>query len=409
MTTSEPSSAYVWIWLPGATEPVVCGRLVDGSPVRFVYARSYLEQPDAVPIYGPELPLQPGDHRAAAGLRLPLCIDDAMPDAWGRQVVNHHLGGATREYSEFTYLLQSGSDRIGALDFQEQATKHIARADTHPSLDDLAEAARRIEAGEALGPELDLALLHGSSVGGARPKSLVDDGDRRCIAKFSSQTDLYNVVQGEYVAMALAARCGLDVAPVALSRVGARHVLLVDRFDRTATGTRRRVVSALTVLKLQPYPGGRFATYMDLADEIRTNFMRPADTLRELFGRISFNMLVGNTDDHGRNHAAFVGEMLELTPAFDICPQPRTGTDTYQAMAYTHDGDAPIRAARTDLLIRASDRYLLDPSEARSIIDAQVATIRDDWDEVCDHAELTADERSSFFGRQFLNPSVLTH
>ncbi len=85
--TSEPGVAYVSIWLTGATEPVVCGRLDEGTSIRFTYARSYRERPDAVPVFEPELPLRAGAHDPLDGDRLPLCIDDAMPDSWGRRLI----------------------------------------------------------------------------------------------------------------------------------------------------------------------------------------------------------------------------------------------------------------------------------------------------------------------------------
>ena len=101
-----------------------------------------------------------------------------------------------------------------------------------------------------------------------------------------------------------------------MASVRRKCVLLVDRFDRTPAGTRRHFVSALTVLGLSSYPDGRYATYVDLAHRIRAEFVHPDATLRELFARIAFNMLTGNTDDHGRNHAAFVtANGLALTPA----------------------------------------------------------------------------------------------
>jgi serine/threonine-protein kinase HipA len=410
MTTSDPTTAYVWVWLPGALEPVVCGRLDDSDgTITFNYARSYLERDDAVPVYRPELPLRRGEQRAVTGTRLPLCIDDAMPDSWGRQVVNHRLGTPTAVYGELTYLLESGSDRIGALDFQISPDDYVARAADHPSLDDLAEAARRMQTGEALGPELEAALLHGSSIGGARPKALVNSESSQLIAKFSSTTDLYPVVQGEFVAMTMAARCGLDVARVELRNTAGRYTLFVERFDRERTGARRRIVSALTILGLDPFPGGRYATYVDLADRIRADFVRPKETLHELFGRISFNILCGNTDDHGRNHAAFVGDMLELTPAYDICPQGRSGESAAQAMAFTRaDGARPgQRDARIALLVGACEEYHLARAQAREIVDRQIDVIRASWDEVCDLAELTQPQRQAFMGTQFLNSHAL--
>jgi serine/threonine-protein kinase HipA len=328
-----------------------------------------------------------------------------MPDSWGRRLVNYRLGAGFAELPELTYLVSSSSDRIGALDFQLSNTEYVPRDADSPTLDELADAARRIEEGEPLHERLTQALLHGTSIGGARPKALLSDGDRRLIAKFSSTTDTYPVVQGEFVAMTLARRCGLDVAAVSLVEAHKRFALLVERFDRSGPDHRRRVVSALTVLGLNTFPSGRYATYSDLADKIRASFTAPDATLRELFGRISFNILCGNTDDHGRNHAALVtAHGLELTPAYDICPQARTGGETNQAMAYGREGE---RASRIAMLIETAPIYHLDAAVAREIVDSQIHVIRESWTEVCDDAQLTTEQASTFLGRQFLNPSAL--
>ena len=385
---------------------MLCGRLDEGRPITFTYARAYRERENAVAVYSPELALDAD--RAWGPLdgdRLPLCIDDSMPDSWGRRLVNHRLGAGFADLSELTYLLASGSDRFGALDFQQSSTEYLTRNTDLPTLDDLAEAAHRIERGEPLHARLLEALLHGTSIGGARPKALLRHSESSVIAKFSSSTDTYPVVQGEYVAMSLARRCGLDVAGVSLVRAHNRPALLVERFDRPNQGDawrgRRRVVSALTVMGLNTFPGGRYATYDGLADQIRRSFAEPDATLRELFGRISFNILCGNTDDHGRNHAAFFDERgLELTPPYDICPQARAGTNANQAMAYGREGQ---RVSRLRPLLESAFVYHLDTTEAQAIVDAQVQEIRDSWDEVCDKAELTTEQRSAFFGGQFLN------
>ena len=407
MTTSDrdvvaPKQLFVWIWLPGATEPVVCGRLDEGGPITFTYARSYRDRPAAVAVFAPELPLDGAPPLTSLdGDRLPLCIDDAMPDSWGRRLVNHRLGVGFSELSELTYLVASSSDRIGALDFQRSSTEFVPREAEPPTLDELADAARRIEEGEPIHHHLTEALLHGTSIGGARPKAALRDGESNLIAKFSSSTDTYPVVQGEYVAMTMARRCGLNVAPVSLVQAQGRPALLVERFDRPGPGQRRMMVSALTVLGLNTYPGGRYATYCDLADRIRQSFSHSDATLRELFARISFNILCGNTDDHGRNHGAFVNERdMELTPAYDICPQARRGSDANQAMAYGREGQ---RASRLHPLVKSAVVYRLNATEAQEIIDAQVRVIGDSWEEVCDEAQLTTVQRSTFLGGQFLN------
>jgi serine/threonine-protein kinase HipA len=203
---------------------VIAGRLdAVGRSVEFTYGRSYLAREDAIPIHLPELPLVTGTIAPLGGLTIAGCIADAGPDAWGQRVIMQHLLGAGAGDTDpaalhpLTYLLGSGSDRIGALDFQASADSYVSRDDDGAPLAELMAAAERVDRGVPLTPALDRALMHGSSVGGARPKALLDDGGgRRLIAKFSSSTDTYSIVKGEYVAMDLARRVGLDVAPVEL-------------------------------------------------------------------------------------------------------------------------------------------------------------------------------------------------
>lgn len=399
----DPTTAFVWIWLPGSTAAVVCGRLDDDQGViSFTYARSYRSRADAISLYEPELPVKEGPQFSASGARLPLCIDDSMPDAWGRRLVNHRLGEPNSELSELTYLLESDQDRIGALEFHRSPDGYPDRAADHPSLEDLAAAADHIDQGLPIDEHLNAALMHGTSIGGARPKALLDGTDRTLIAKFSSSADTYPVVQGEFVAMRLASLAGINVARVDLTKPNGRYALLVERFDRDRTGHRHHVVSALTILGLTAFPEGRYATYVDLADLVRAQFVTSDATLHELFARISFNILCGNTDDHGRNHAAFVRPAgLELTPAYDICPQARSGNTAQQAMAFAADG---VRESRIGLLVNAAATYRLHRSAARDVIDRQRTTIEDNWDDVCDEAELTTVQRDAFMNRQFLNP-----
>lgn len=412
MTSSAPDEAFAWIWLPGAAEPVVAGRLASiGDIVEFNYGRSYLQRDDAIPIYLPELPLQRGAIAPPNGLRMAGAIDDAGPDAWGQRVIMQHILGTgaidadPAELHPLTYLLGSGSDRIGALDFQESADTYVSRDDTDASLEELMQAADRVDRRLPLSPALDRALLHGSSVGGARPKALLSDHARKLIAKFSSTTDSFSVVKGEFVAMDLARRAGLDVAGVTLAESMGKDVLLVERFDREpSTGARRAVVSALTILSLDEMMA-RYASYADLAEIVRQRFVDAPGTLRELFARITFNILVGNTDDHARNHAAFWdGANLALTPAYDICPQGRAGGEASQAMAIGPDG---FRMSRLDGCVRAASTYLLDEAQAREIIDRQITVIESEWDDVCEAGQLTEVDRTYFWRRQFLNPYAL--
>ncbi len=404
------SEAYVWIWLPNETVPVVAGLLTKvGKQLLFNYGKSYLKRNNAIAIYEPELPLQSGDIPLHEGLSMPSCIRDASPDAWGRRVIiNRKLGlkgqdASKEDLDELTYLLESGSDRIGALDFQLSATKYIPRMSDQATLDELLRSAERVEKGILLQPDLDKALQHGSSLGGARPKALITTDDRKFIAKFSTSTDLYNVVKAEFIAMRLAGMAGLNVASVKLTKALGKDVLLIERFDREKESQgwlRKPIVSALTLFGLDEMMA-KYASYQDLAEIIRHRFTNPTGALRELFGRIVFNILCGNTDDHARNHAAFWdGKSLTLTPAYDVCPQPRTGNEASQAMLILGDN----RMSQLSVCLAAAPNFLLDADRSKGIIKHQVEVIRENWNEVCNEAQLTEADRQLFWHRQFLNP-----
>lgn len=415
MTTSRPAEAFVWVWLPGAEEPVLAGRLDENAgEVSFLYARRYRERPDAISLFPPELPLVAGRIMPLRDLSAPGCILDARPDSWGQQVIMNSLLGRAAQDSDpaslgvLTYLLNSSSDRIGALDFQTSADEYVPRGVEVASLEDLGRAAELVEQRVPLPPELHAALLRGTSIGGARPKaSLRDSAGTSWIAKFSSTTDVDNLVKFEYVAMRLAQLAGLDVARVDLTSALGKSVLLVERFDREAgTGARKSMVSALTMLGLDERDA-RWASYFELAQVIRRDFADAVSDLEELFARITFNILVGNTDDHARNHAAFWdGRSLRLTPAYDICPYLRFGGEATQAMIIGDDRDS-WKFSQVAGCVARSSLYQVAKKRAREIVDRQIDTIESSWDEVCDEAELTPGERQTLRERAVLLPYAL--
>ena len=414
MTSNRDREAFVWIWLPEETRPVVAGRLeADNGNILFNYGKSYLERiadnTPAIPIYEPELPLKAGALPLREGLAMPGCIRDAAPDAWGRRVIiNKKLGlkkvsTDTTELDELTYLLESGSDRIGALDFQRSPSEYVPRAANTVSMEALIESAERVEKGVPLTAELDQALFHSSSIGGARPKALIQDQGKKYVAKFSSSSDLYSVIKAEFIAMRLAALAGLDVAPVKLAKAANKDVLLIERFDRQPKGdewTRKAMVSALTMLGLDEMMA-RYASYETMAEIIRHRFTDPRDTLKELFSRLTLNILCGNTDDHARNHAAFWnGKELTLTPAYDICPQGRTGNEASQAMLISGNNNL----SQLKLCLETAKNFLVSEEDARTLFRHLTKTIEQNWKAVCDEASLSEVDRSLLWGRQFLNP-----
>jgi len=407
--TSRPREAFVWIWLSGKTAPVIAGRVyAEYDHFVFTYGRSYLDRDDAIPIYAPELPLQRGVIVPEPPLEIANALRDASPDAWGRRVIARRISdghvGATAiiGLDEITFMLRSGSDRIGALDFQASSEEYVFRGADNETLERLLDSSERVDRGLPLDPDLAEALQHGTAIGGARPKALIQDGDAKYVAKFFSSNDIYSVVKAEFIAMRLASLAGLNVAPVRLARAMNKDTLLIRRFDRERVQdgwARRAMVSALTLLGLDERMAAH-ASYEALADIVRARFTEPSDTLRELFARLTFNILVGNTDDHARNHAAFWdGDRLTLTPAYDICPESRIGYEASHAMQI-HGRE---RRSQLSLCLRAANKFLLTEERALAIMEQQIAVIKSNWEPVCDQAELNDVGRRLLWRRQFLN------
>jgi serine/threonine-protein kinase HipA len=140
-----------------------------------------------------------------------------------------------------------------------------------------------------------------------------------------------------------------------------------------------------------------------LCEIIRHSFTHSAQTLRELFARLCFNILVGNTDDHARNHAAFWdGKMLTLTPAYDICPQPRTGNESSQAMLIT----GQERGSRLQTCLNAAPQFHLPPEEAKEIVLQLIQSIINNWDQVCSEAQISEVDKNLLKSRVFLNAYI---
>ncbi len=203
--------------------------------------------------------------------------------------------------------------------------------------------------------------------------------------------------------MKLADLVGIDVAPAKLETAANKDVILIERFDRGKVKqgwTRKSMVSALTLFGLDDMMA-RYASYETLAEIIRYRFTEPKDTLQELFSRLIFNILYGNTDDHARNHAAFWnGKELTLTPAYDICPQNRAGNETSQAMLINGNDNL----SRLKTCLATAHNFLLSEEDALTTFEKQKKVIKQNWDAVCDEAKLSEIDRKLFWRRQFLNP-----
>lgn len=429
--TSDPMECFVYITLSGQTEAVTAAkyRLTigrDGTAVgELVYGKSYMARPDCVELDPVELKLR-GSAYSTARLRGTFgALRDAAPDAWGRKLIEKRLG-VTAELPEIQYMLNSPEDRAGALGFGLGPTPPAPVRSFNRTMDlgKLMEMADQIIAAEndpnvplPTGPTAEQAeqlLKAGTSMGGARPKATIEDGDCLWLAKFPHQKDKWNNPRVEHATMQLAAHCGISCAETRMVTIGDRDVLLVKRFDRhraEAGYLRSRMVSGLTMLGAEEDERAKWS-YLLLADEVRrcAGQQNPKE-LPELFRRICFNALISNTDDHPRNHAFLAkGREWVLSPAYDLTPTPSVATSERNlAMAF---GDRGRYANRTNLLSQCQ-RFGLGMEEAARIVDAMTETVRSQWYGVCRQAGVTERDceliRSAFVYEGFgydINPST---
>lgn len=402
------SEAFVWIFLPGREQAVVCGRLseaADGS-LAFVYGRSYKARPEAIPLKPEGMPL---DGPAMAGRRtgeLPGPIRDASPDAWGRFAIGYREG--LDRIGEIDLLLAAPGDRIGALEFSTSPDELPIAPRHEVAIETLEAAARGAQQGKQLPRPLADALLHGTTIGGARPKATLCLDGQHWIAKFSSTSDHHRIVRWEAAAMALARLAKIRVPETRLETINGRDVLLVRRFDRPAPGEppgRKLVLSALTLLDLDETEA-RLAAYPDLSEVLLKHAADPAADRTELFRRMVFNVLIGNEDDHARNHSCFWdGDWLALCPAYDIVPQARVGLEGRQAMAVGALG-ADGREASLANALGSAGRFGLDDGQAVAIADEVLGVVRDHWEQCFASAGVPRAEIDLLRGRTILSPNA---
>jgi serine/threonine-protein kinase HipA len=229
--------------------------------------------------------------------------------------------------------------------------------------------------------QVDALMNAGTSMGGARPKAVVEHANNLWIAKFGRQDDRWNYTCVEHGMLNLACICGLTVAYSEVTKVAERDVLLVRRFDRewTDDGYRRhRMVSALTLMQLDDSMASRTEwSYLSLADEIRRHSEEPEVDLRELFARMCFNAAVSNTDDHPRNHAMLATDAgWRLSPAYDLTPTPMIASQ-HRDLAMTCGIEG--RSANRSNLLSRHGRFYLSRDEATTILDSIEATVKEQW------------------------------
>lgn len=352
-----------------------------GQSSVFEYADEWLGYAAAFALDPANLPLEERQiYTSNEKSALPGAMRDTAPDRWGQQLIRRAFrkAGEERSLSEIDYLLAiNDRTRIGALRYKREGEETFDH-DIGPyrvppliQLPALVNAADAVQANSETADDLKLLLNEGSPLGGARPKSAVVDNDGTlAIAKFPKPDDDRSIPHGEVLAMTLARRAGIDVAAARLQDVAGRPVSLITRFDRD--GDRR--IPFLSAMSLLGLNDGDSATYTDIAETIRMFSSAPTEDLHELFRRIVFNVMIGNLDDHLRNHGFLYDQdnAWRLSPAYDLNPVPLAEKTRELTTWISEEGpDADLELAR-----RAGPFFALKAGQADTIIEDVAAALR---------------------------------
>lgn len=387
MTSTPTTHIYVAVDLGGVAVRAGSAYVTERRgvvSVVFDYDAGYLADRRSYPL-SPDLSLATGRHSLAG---LPGCFADSAPDRWGRNLIAKRIRAQTRGEGRQPGSVQEVDYLLGVSDLTRQGALRFALAEVGPYLDaepgvpKLVALPRLLRAADAVaadGGDDDMAAVKelldagSGSLGGARPKASVQDGQKLLIAKFPHHSDEWDVMAWEKTALDLAERCGIRVPHRQLIDVGGRNVLLLDRFDRSEHG-RVGYISAMTLLRASD--GGQ-ADYLEVAEALSEHGSNVSEDLAELWRRIAFSLIINNIDDHLRNHG-FLRDTAgwRLSPAFDINPHPDIAISRATTIGFASDAEQ----AHAALLESAAD-FGLDAAAAQTAWEETLAATTP-WREV---------------------------
>jgi serine/threonine-protein kinase HipA len=406
ISKASASECFVYITLLGATSAVTAGKFVleknqSGDPLgRFVYGRSYLDNPEAVPIDPVELQLSEKTYETVQRNGVFGALRDAGPDYWGRRVIEKYAGKA--QLGELDYLLESPDDRAGALGFGLNKVPPAPQRKFNKTLDleqlqNLADALVKDDLpNDPEAAQVQHLMLLGTSMGGARPKAVVQDEDGLWVAKFNRPDDRWNNTRVEHAMLQLAQECGISTAESRIETIADKDLLLIKRFDREKTPkgyARARMISGLTLLRADEAPAMRERwSYVVLVEEMRRVVAEPKKDARELFRRMCFNALISNSDDHPRNHALIAKDKdWKLSPAYDLTPAPVVAQERRDLAMQCGDMG---RYANAKNILSQHARFLLKEDDATTIVGNMKDQVAATWYETvraCGVSESDAD------------------
>ena len=405
---------FDWLEKPLLVGELGCESIRGTQSYSFKYSTEWLNQNAGI-ILSEDIRNYTGMQYTQPGKEIFGCFSDSLPDRWGRtlmirreQTLAKEEGRPVRNLSSFDMIMGiEDESRMGGFRYSKTPDGDFInvtdRLSIPPivSLRELIAASHALEEAEEKGELVEekwIRQLHspGTSLGGARPKAnIIDEDGFMKVAKFPSRNDSGDVELWEHIAYVLARKAGIGVPDTRVVKVGSQyHTLLSKRYDRTDDGRRIHYASALTMLGLQDGAGADEGYgYLDIVDFIIRGCTDVENNLRELYRRVAFNICIGNSDDHFRNHGFLLtARGWTLSPAFDMNPT----LNAHQGIMisrYTNESDL-------DALLKASEDYFIPRDEAAAIISSVKSALKD-WQKVA--KILGGSERDiSLFSQRFI-------
>lgn len=365
----------------------------------FRYHEEFLRQRGAYAI-DPALGLYSGTQHTE---RLPGAFADCAPDRWGKNLIARRARAQALREGRTPSSLSDVDFLIGVSDLTRQGALRFRTAPDGPYLapdltvPKLVELPRLLNAADIVsedGRHDELAAIKtlleagSGSLGGARPKASVRDGDRLLIAKFPHRADEWDVMAWEKTALDLAQRAGIDVPRSELLRVDGRSVIVVERFDRDGEN-RIGYISAMTLMQGRD---GDAWDYTELAETLPEYGSRTSGDLRQLWRRIAYSVAIHNTDDHLRNHG-FLRDGpsgWRMSPAFDVNPNPDVSEERATGIGGAHSGANGLSG-----LMTYADTFDLTEKEAKTVL-REVEEATRDWRAVATANGISKAEQDRF-------------
>lgn len=411
-------SAPIHVWLPGKVSPVLAGEFTHDSTARsgyFHYAPTYLA--DRHPPLAPDIPLRRQALHVTGGLGIFPLFLDAGPDAWGRHMLTRRL---EREVDEFEALTLCPLDGVGNIALGEISAEREAVLSVEAFIELLHGLERGRQAATDLEDRVLDAVQNGTSLGGTKPKLTLSRDGVQYLAKFPEPGDSPWLPFVECAMLKLAAACGIRACEAEVWPLpeGRRTALLVKRFDREtlpAGVARKGYVSAHALLRLDMLPQEKsdvllYTTLGFTPAALKKSYVALASDMarwcggqeahreerRELWRRMVFNLLIGNGDDHPKNHGLVCADMARqqwrLSPAFDLLTHPIARQEPVLAMAYRYVKPARRgrsqtaarliwKASAEDIVAAAVEHYAYDAAEADEHLRLAAATVTSRWRE----------------------------